>query len=72
MLHVSVIALFWVKMRSGRWIVHVVVPVAGIAVVLAVLTGMSSVAMILGLSWLGIGLVYGAVLRKRHRTDLTI
>jgi amino acid transporter len=72
LLHVSVIALFWVKMRSGRWVVHLVVPVAGIAVVLAVLTGMSSVAMILGLSWLGIGLVYGAVLRKRQRTDLTI
>jgi hypothetical protein len=30
------------------------------------------VAMMLGLSWLGIGLVYGAVLRKRRRTDLTI
>jgi amino acid transporter len=72
LLHVSVIALFWVKMRSGRWVVHVVVPVAGIAVVLAVLSGMSSVAMILGLSWLGIGLVYGAMLRKRRRTDLTI
>src|ERR1700722_7714600 len=72
LLHASVIALFWVKMRSGRWVVHVVVPVAGIAVVLAVLTGMSSVAMILGLSWLGIGLVYGAMLRKRHRTDLTL
>jgi hypothetical protein len=28
--------------------------------------------MILGLSWLGIGLVYGAMLRKRHRTDLTL
>jgi amino acid transporter len=72
LLHVSVIALFWVKMRSGRWFVHVLVPVAGIAVVLAVLTGMSSLAMILGLSWLVIGLAYGALLRKRHRTDLTI
>jgi amino acid transporter len=72
LLHVSVIVLFWVKMRSRRWVMHLVVPAAGIAVVLAVLTGMSSVAMMLGLSWLGIGLVYGAVLRKRRRTDLTI
>jgi amino acid transporter len=72
LLHVSVIVLFWVKMRSRRWLMHLVVPAAGIAVVLAVLTGMSSVAMMLGLSWLGIGLVYGAVLRKRRRTDLTI
>jgi hypothetical protein len=51
---------------------HLAVPLAGIAVVLAVLTGMSAVAMMLGLSWLGLGLLYGAVLRKRGRTDLTI
>jgi amino acid transporter len=72
LLHVSVIGLFWFKMRSGRWVMHLAVPVAGIAVVLAVLTGMSSVAMVLGLSWLGLGLFYGAVLRKRRRTELEI
>jgi amino acid transporter len=72
LLHVSVIALFWVKRRSGRWVAHLAVPVTGIVVVLAVLTGMSSVAMTLGCTWLGIGLVYGALLRKRRRTDLTI
>jgi amino acid transporter len=72
LLHVSVIALFWVKKRSGRWIVHLVVPVAGILVVLAVLSGMSPLAMTLGVSWLGIGLAYGEFLRRRHRTELAI
>jgi amino acid transporter len=72
LLHVSVIGLFWVKESSGRWIAHLVVPVMGIVVVLAVLSGMSSLAMSLGLSWLGIGLAYGAFLRKRRRTALAI
>jgi amino acid transporter len=72
LLHVSVIALFWIKNRSGRWIAHLLVPVLGIIVVLAVLSGMSSIAMTLGVSWLGIGLAYGAFLRKRRRTELAI
>jgi amino acid transporter len=72
LLHVSVVTLFWVKQRSGRWIVHLLVPLAGIIVVLAVLSGMSGRAMTLGLSWLGIGLIYGALLRKRHRTELAL
>ena len=72
LLHVSVIALFWFKARSGRWIVHLLVPVAGIIVVLAVLSGMSSLAMILGVSWLAVGLAYGTVLTKRRRAELMI
>jgi amino acid transporter len=72
LLHVSVIALFWIKKPTGRWIPHLFVPTAGIIVVLAVLSGMSSIAMTLGISWLGIGLAYGAFLRKSHRTELAI
>jgi amino acid transporter len=72
LLHVSVIVLFWFKARSGRWIVHLVVPVSGIIVVLAVLSGMSSLAMMLGVAWLVVGLVYGTILTKRRRAELTI
>jgi len=72
LLHVSVIALFWFKRRSGRWVVHLLVPVAGIIVVLAVLSGMSSLAMMLGLTWLAVGLAYGTVLTKRRRAELAI
>src|SRR5580692_4154812 len=70
LLHVSVIAQFWVKGRSGRWIVHLAIPVAGSIVVLAVLSGMSSMALVLGLAWLAAGLVYGAVLVSRRRAEL--
>jgi amino acid transporter len=72
LLHVSVIAEFWVKRRSGRWIVHLLVPVAGIIVVLAVLSGMSSLAMMLGIAWLLAGLVYGIILVGRRRAELAI
>jgi hypothetical protein len=40
--------------------------------VLTVLSGMSSMAMTLGLSWLVFGLLYGRVLMKRRRTELTL
>ena len=72
LLHVSVIALFWVKGRSGRWIIHLAVPVAGILVVLAVLSGMSQLAKILGVVWLIAGIGYGAILTSRRRAELAI
>lgn len=72
LLHVSAFVLFWVRGRSGRWFVHVLVPFLGIAVVLAVMSGMSSVAMTLGIAWLVTGSAYGLVLHKRHRDTLSI
>jgi hypothetical protein len=33
---------------------------------------MSSLAMLLGVTWLAMGLVYGALLRRRRRTELTL
>jgi amino acid transporter len=71
-LHVSVIVLFWVKAKSRRWFAHLLVPIAGIIVVIAVLSGMSALATRLGLVWLAFGLVYGAVLAKRRQADLTL
>jgi amino acid transporter len=72
LLHVSVIVLFWVKGRSRRWIAHLAVPLAGIIVVIAVLSGMSALATTLGLVWLAVGLAYGAVLTKRRQAGLTL
>jgi amino acid transporter len=72
LLHVSVIAEFWVKRSSGRWIVHLAIPVLGIIVVLAVLSGMNSLAMMLGTVWLLAGLAYGMILVNRRRAELAI
>jgi amino acid transporter len=72
LLHVSVIAQFWVKGRSGRWVMHLLIPVAGIIVVLAVLSGMSALAMTLGTVWLICGIVWGIILVNRRRAELAI
>jgi amino acid transporter len=70
LLHVSVLVKFGFKGRSSRWFVHWAVPALGIVVVLAVLQGMSSLALTVGLLWLAAGLVYGLVLHHMRRDEL--
>lgn len=72
LLHVSVIAHFGIKRRSRAWGAHWLVPICGIGVVLAVFSGMSALAVRVGLTWLGVGLVYGALLRRMHREELHV
>ncbi len=69
-LHVSVLARFAWKLRSRAWAAHWAVPICGIIVVLAVFTGMSPLALKVGLTWLLGGLVYGTVLKAMHREEL--
>jgi amino acid transporter len=71
-LHVSVLAYFGVRQRSGAWIRHWLVPMCGIVVVLAVFSGMSALAVKVGTVWLICGLVYGAVLKAKHREELHV
>src|SRR5271166_4219921 len=70
LLHVSVLTKFGIKDRSGRWFVHWAVPVLGIIVVLAVLQGMSAMALTVGLLWLAVGVVYGLILHHLRRDEL--
>ena len=69
-LHVSVLARFGVRLKSRAWMRHWVVPGIGILVVLAVFSGMSALAVKVGVSWLAVGLVYGTVLKLMHREEL--
>ncbi len=70
LLHVSVLARFAVGQRSQNWLVHWLVPIVGIAVVLAVFTGLSRLSMELGISWFVVGTVYGLLLKTRRRGEL--
>jgi len=72
LLHVSVLAKFGVRAGSRQLFSHLVSPVLGAGVVLAVMTGMSSLAVTLGLVWLGAGLLYGAVLHRSRRDALSM
>jgi amino acid transporter len=69
-LHVSVLARFGVKLRSRAWAAHWLIPVCGIVVVGAVFSGMSALAVRVGAMWLAAGLIYGAVLKAKHREEL--
>ncbi|GAC1300020.1 MAG: APC family permease [Steroidobacteraceae bacterium] len=71
-LHISVLAYFGVKRRSASWLRHWLIPLCGIIVVLAVFSGMSALAVRVGLSWLAVGLVYGMVLASQHREQLHV
>ena len=70
LLHVSVLVRFGIKGRSRHLFVHWFAPLAGIAVVGAVFSGMSALAAKVGLSWLVVGIVYGLALHARHRDEL--
>ena len=70
LLHVSVLRHFGVRLRSRQLFVHWLSPILGIAVVLAVFSGMSALATRVGLTWLAAGIAYGLVLHARHRDEL--
>ena len=71
-LHISVVVYFGVKRRSSLWVRHWLVPLCGMAVVLAVFSGMSALAVKVGSAWLIAGLIYGLVLKAKHREELHV
>jgi len=72
LLQMSVIAHFGIRLKSRAWFAHWLAPLIGLVVVLAVFSGMSALAMKVGFAWLGVGSIYGLVLRFRHRDTLRI
>jgi amino acid transporter len=69
-LHVSVLGHFGFRLRSRAFWAHWAVPLLGIVVVAAVFSGMSALAVKLGVAWLAVGLVYGVFLRSAGRQEL--
>jgi amino acid transporter len=68
----SVVALFAVKRKSRRWLCHVVSPILGIAMLVAVLTQMRKLGLIVGFGWMMVGLVVYWVTRRRRTTLVPI
>jgi amino acid transporter len=62
LLHVAVINHFVIRGASRAWFRHLLMPLAGFAVIGYVLYEMDSAAKIMGATWIGAGLVYFAVL----------
>jgi amino acid transporter len=57
LLHVSVVVYFVVKQKSRNWLLHLVVPVVGFAILAYVVYNAQVAAQTLGFVWLGIGVV---------------
>ncbi|ANW18347.1 APC family permease [Streptomyces clavuligerus] len=67
LLHLSVIGWFVVRRMAGppRWGRHLVVPLLGVAILVAVIVEASLTAQVVGVVWLGVGLVVLALLWGR-------
>jgi amino acid transporter len=72
LLHVSVLVRFAVKRRSRRIVAHWLVPICGFVVVAAVFSGMSGLAVKVGMTWLAVGLLYGVALKSKNREELKV
>jgi amino acid transporter len=72
MLNASVIWWFIVKQKSKRWFIHLVYPALGLVVLMVVLYNARAAAQVLGLAWLGIGIIVALVIKARGRELKTI
>lgn len=72
LLHVSVLVQMAWRKRSKRYLVHWLIPILGIVVVIAVLTGMDATALKVGSGWLLLGIAHGLYLRAKNRVELTV
>lgn len=64
LLHVSVVWHYTVRKRSRNWLLHLVVPVVGFAIIAYVLANATIEAKIGGLIWLVVGAIVFAVFRR--------
>ncbi len=58
LLHLSVIRHYILRERSRDWLRHLLLPLAGLAIIVYVLYEMDRAAKILGLSWIALGSLY--------------
>jgi amino acid transporter len=66
LLHLSVIRHYFVREGSGRWLEHLLFPLAGLSIIVYVLFEMDRTAQLLGAAWIALGLAYQLVLSKRR------
>jgi amino acid transporter len=69
--NLSVMVLFVFKRRSKRLVVHLVFPLLGIAVIIAVMLQMSGVGLAVGIAWLVLGALVFGVRRARGKVVTT-
>ncbi|MBZ4369626.1 amino acid permease, partial [Mycobacterium tuberculosis] len=58
LIHLAVIRHFFIRERSGNWLRHLLMPLAGFLVIGYVLYEMDGAAKIMGACWIAAGVVY--------------
>ena len=53
---------YFIRQRTGQWLLHLVLPLVGMSIILYVLFEMDRLAQIMGTTWLAIGIIYFLVL----------
>ena len=66
-LHLAVVLGCFVRERSGRWLVHLVLPVLGAACLVVVLAATSPLARWVALGWLALGMLHHLGSQLLHR-----
>jgi amino acid transporter len=72
LLHIAVVNHYLIRQRSGQWLRHLLLPLAGFLVIAYVLYEMDRSAKIMGGCWIAIGVVYYAVLTLVLRKATTL
>ena len=72
LLHVSVVGFFMVRLRSQRYVVHLLLPILGIATLIPVLVLANHRAQVIGAIWLVVGLITAAVQSHRSSAASTV
>jgi amino acid transporter len=67
LLHVSVINHYFIRLRSGDWLRHLLAPLTGTLIILYVLYEMDRAAKVLGARWIAIGMAYYLFLTFRMK-----
>ncbi|WP_413627945.1 APC family permease [Fructilactobacillus vespulae] len=71
-IHISVINHYMIRNHSSDYWRHLIVPLIGLIIIGFVMINLDSLAKIIGISWLAIGIVYYAVLRfSKRNTEIT-
>ncbi|MBP0723945.1 APC family permease [Bacillus sp. RG28] len=71
LLHVSVINHYMIRQKSKQFIKHLVFPIIGFIVIGYVLMGMNHLALVVGITWIVVGIIYNFILVRVFKVKET-
>ena len=72
MINLSVVGYFFIRLKSGKVVQHVIMPLIGVLISISLIFAMRRATLQLGCCWLAIGVVYYIVMRFGLRRKLAL